>query len=51
MKKYIIVFAIISTLAISFVGEQVSAQPLPVADFESDLVFQSEPESSSSYHL
>ena len=51
MKKYIIVFAIISTLAISFVGEQVSAQPLPVSDFESDLVFQSEPESSSSYHL
>ena len=50
MKKYIIVFAIISTLAISFVGEQVSAQPMPVADFESDLVFQSEPESSTTIY-
>lgn len=44
MKKYIIVFAIISTLAISFVSEQVSALPLPIAEFDSELVFQPEPE-------
>ena len=46
MKKYIIVFAIISTLAISFVSEQVSALPMPIAEFDSNLVFQPEPEST-----
>ena len=50
MKKYIIVFAIISTLAISFVSEQVSALPLPIAEFDSELVFQSEPESSTTIY-
>lgn len=50
MKKYIIVFSIISTLAISFVGEQVSAQYLPIADFGPELVFQSEPESSTTIY-
>ncbi|WP_172370874.1 LysM peptidoglycan-binding and 3D domain-containing protein [Sporosarcina jiandibaonis] len=47
MKKYIIVFAIISALAISFVSEQVSALPLPISEFDSDLVFQPDPEPSS----
>ena len=50
MKKYIIVFAIISTLAISFVSEQVSAMPLPIAEFDSELVFEPEPESSTSIY-
>ncbi|QUW22893.1 LysM peptidoglycan-binding domain-containing protein [Sporosarcina sp. Marseille-Q4063] len=50
MKKYIIVFAIISTLAISFVSEQVSALPLPIAEFDSELVFQPEPESSTTVY-
>jgi N-acetylmuramoyl-L-alanine amidase len=50
MKKYIIVFAIISTLSLSFVSEQVNALPLPIAEFDSELVFQPEPESSTTIY-